>query len=289
MEEINNTVNEEVVQDDVNVEELIENILEDDPDKNVDDIISQLNKGDEEEVSEPDDKEDVVKPDTEKSEYDDYSKEELIEHLKKKDKRIKDKDKFIGNRSSEIGDLRKHIKELMDAKENIVDPSQDDAIENPVESMKKIQENAIKRNEIDSKINQANMKSRVEHNLSVLVETLGKDYDYNTNNKAAIEVLKQDGAPNQFIENFIKNPGSIDSAVTFNILKRAEAQLKIASLEKKIEELSKSKKSLTDNFNKAGKKTLNDIPSTSSKGDLSNVDFYSMTDEQLDRALKKLK
>ena len=289
-----NNIAEETSVDDILTEFGIENT----EDKSVDEIIAEIEKGESKEndvTKENDDtKENDVQPDTKPVEntkdktYDDYTKEELIAHLQKKDKRIADKDTFIGKRSSEIGDLRKQLAELEKSKNEIVDPSDDDAIENPIESMKKIQENVNKRQELESRISNIRSQDISQNNIRIIEETLGKDYDYKTNMTAVIEILKQDEAGDKFINAFINNPGSFDTSVTFNLFKRAEASLKIASLEKKIEDLTKSKKSITDNFNKAGKKSINDIPATVGK-DYSNIDIDSLTPAQVDKLLKTLK
>jgi len=286
--------------EETNVDDLMNELgIENTDDKSVDDLMDEIEAANNKEES----IDDIVKPEDKnepiddgktvsnkqgsKKDYDNYTKEELIEHLQKKDKRIADKDTFIGKRSSEIGDLRKQLASLEKSKNEIVDPSDDDAMEKPVESMKKIQENVIKRQQLESKINSLKFQDVTSGNLKIIENSLGADFDYDTNLTAAVEILKRDNAPADFIKQFTNNPGKFDTAVTFNIMKRAEATLKIAALEKHIEDLTKSKKSITDNFNKAGKKSISEIPATTGK-DYSNIDVSKLSPKQIDALLEKL-
>ena len=188
--------------------------------------------------------------------------ESLEKESKTKDDRIANMQKVLDKLGTEVGLLRRktpeQIKELKQKARDLILEEKDDealAILKGIDDEEKSKfEDEIKRTEQDA-INKA-----IESNKHA-INTLIQDGSFEKSLDDVISVMKEDGTPDDKLNEIKQNPYSIPYQLTYNLFKRANMKKEISSLKSEIE---KYKKDIED-LKKKPNELLKNISSASNR------------------------
>lgn len=205
-------------------------------------------------------------------------------------KRIDEKEKFIQRQADEVGKRRKSEEQLRNEVYALKTQLAGEGV-NHVEAME-IQ-NAIR--EREEQLSEAELRTITEFNRNT-VRTFVPEPESLIDDM--IELVKEDGQPEEAIRAFRDNPYKEPPGTLINLAKRAEMRkelrnkdAKIASLEAELAELKKEPKRVMEKIEKALKQepmmTNKSGQASSTKEQVDDSQIPHLTDAELDRLIKE--
>ncbi len=241
---------------------------------------------------------DMVKPDPEPAEPEATAEEtpapedpaKMLEEIKAQNakllKQVQDKEAFILQRNQEVGLLRKQLKEKLPEPE--LDITDEEMIASPKEALKK----ALKQHEqrkIEAQTQQEQEASEFRRQAQEAITAWAPDYD--THVPDLIELMKEDKAPDALLTQFKNDPvATLNPAVTFQLIKRLEANRRIKELEAKLAEAQKRPADMVSKIQQAGR--AKPVATTTAPSPKKHAILDNLTEADIDRMsmedLKKL-
>ena len=205
-------------------------------------------------------------------------------------KRIDEKEKFIQRQADEVGKRRKSEEQLRQEVYALKTQLAGEGL-NHVEAME-IQ-NAIR--EREAQLSDVELRTITEFNRNT-VKTFVPDAESLIDDM--IELVKEDGQPEEAIRSFRDNPYKEPPGTLINLAKRAELRkelrnkdAKIASLEAELSELKKEPKKVVEKIKKALEQeplmTNKSGQASSTKEQIDASQIPHLTDAELDRLIKE--
>ncbi len=214
---------------------------------------------------------------------------ELEEANKRLEKQVQDKEAFIVQRNAEIGLLRKKVRQAVPDVETTVKP--DEFVADPVAATKKLLRE-VREKEAESEEEDARLVSENREAIRKAVYQWDKDFD-----KAApemVELMKADGAPEEVVAQFQKDPiGTFAPPVLFQMLKRLALTREYNALKAKLADAEKRPAELAHKVQTAsrGKPAVSSAPAAKaakSFEDYTEDDIDRMTPDEIDKLYAEL-
>lgn len=174
-------------------------------------------------------------------------KEPAPELMQKLMKQLEDAQSMIGRQANEIGNLRKTVAEMTPKPAPV---TADQVLSDPVNSTKKlVQEELAERQRKDQEAAQA-QRAYMEQAAKFITEKVPNVIDLLP---AMAEELKEDGLPDDYIQQFIKNPLSENPVIVVQLAKRAAMKREVLELKNGKIELERKPGELVEKINQAAK------------------------------------
>ena len=226
-------------------------------------------------------------PEPEKPAQDDVSKRlaELEEANKRLEKQVQDKEAFITQRNAEIGMLRKKVRQTTPDVETSVKP--DEFVADPVAATKKLLRE-VRDKEAETQEEDAKIAAETREAVKTAIYKWDKDFDKSA--PEMVEFMKNDGAPEEILTQFQKDPiGTFAPPVLFQMLKRLAMAREIRDLKAKLADAEKRPSELAHKVQAAsrGKPVVSSAPATSkaakSLEELTEDDIDRMSPEEIEK------
>ena len=223
----------------------------------------------------------------EKPAQDDVSKRlaELEEANKRLEKQVQDKEAFITQRNAEIGMLRKKARQAAPDIETTVKP--DEFVADPVAATKKLLRE-VRDKEAETQEEDAKIAAETREAVKTAIYKWDKDFDKSA--PEMVEFMKNDGAPEEILTQFQKDPiGTFAPPVLFQMLKRLAMAREIRDLKAKLADAEKRPSELAHKVQAAsrGKPVVSSAPATSkaakSLEELTEDDIDRMSPEEIEK------
>lgn len=214
------------------------------------------------------------------------SVDSLKEMVAKLQKQVQDKEAFILQRNQEIGLLRKKAREAQPEPE--LDITDEEMIASPKEALKK----ALKQHEqrkAEAQTQQEQEAQDFRRQAQEAISAWAPKYDETV--PEIIELMKADQAPESLLSQFKSDPvATLNPAVTFQLIKRIEAQRRIKELETQLAEAQKRPADMVSKIQQAGR--AKPVATTTPPSPKKHAVLDNLTEADIDRMsadeLKKL-
>jgi hypothetical protein len=267
-------------------EKILDNQMDELEGKSPEDLQTMLQK----ELSESGDKPPAESEGTkEETPPEEKQKADPAERLTVLEKQVQDQTSFINQRNAEIGLLRKQLRDLQKPAE--LDIPDEEFHADPKKATLKALHMA-KQREAEEQEASARHQQETRAVYKSAIDQWSPDFEKKVPDLS--EMMQRDKAPEQLVQQFRADPvATLNPAIIFQMLKRVEAEKKIAELEGKLKESSKQTAKTVSTIQNAGRaKPVTTSVAPSSQRSLDNLteeDIESMSREELEKLYKTLK